>query len=236
MRRKRRSSESRRIRRSSRIRTSKCGANAIFGDSPPSSIGPPRGTERALRLQRPTCYDSRRNIAWTPSTASQRATARLQPLCDTPAVAALGPEGRRYVLIQTCLRFMNETVLLETDVVARLAADLANRPHRVALSAPVGQVALTIAVDEAYHAFAAREFIGQIREVSGIEPVDPQTTCGLALALEATLRVTPETLRDDVRVAALCIAENSITAEILGMTEETPADNPFHIVPAEHLV
>ncbi len=162
--------------------------------------------------------------------------ARLQPLCDTPAVAALGPEGRRYVLIQTCLRFMNETVLLETDVVARLAADLANRPHRVALSAPVGQVALTIAVDEAYHAFAAREFIGQIREVSGIEPVDPQTTCGLALALEATLRVTPETLRDDVRVAALCIAENSITAEILGMTEETPADNPFHIVSAEHLV
>jgi rubrerythrin len=187
--------------------------------------------ERASTVRSTKRYALTRDIA-----GEHLFPARLQPLCDAPAVAALGPEGRRYVLIQTCLRFMNETVLLETDVVARLAADLANRPHRVALSEPVRQVALTIAVDEAYHAFAAREFIGQIREVSGIEPVDPQTVCGLALALEATMRVTTEERRDDLRVAALCIAENSITAEILGMTEETPADNPFHIVAAEHLV
>lgn len=162
--------------------------------------------------------------------------ARLQPLCDTPAVVALGPDARRFVLIQTCYRFMNEIALLETDVVGRLVCDLANRPHRVALSAPVRQVALTVAVDEAYHAFAAREFIAQVREATGIAPVEPQTQCGLELAVGATTQAVAEELHDDVRVVALCIAENSITAEIFGMTEETAPDNPFHIVSEEHLV
>ena len=158
--------------------------------------------------------------------------ARLQPLCDSPLVAALGPDARRFVLVQTCYRFMNEIALLETDVVAGLASDLANRPHRVALSEPVRQVALTIAVDEAYHAFAAREFITEVREATGIEPLEPQIVCGLEPAVESTTRAVAEDLGDAARLVALCIAENSITAEIFGMTEETLPDNPFHIVSA----
>src|SRR5207237_8684797 len=107
---------------------------------------------------------------------------------------------------------------------------------RVALSEPVRQVALTIAVDEAYHAFAAREFITEVREATGIEPLEPQIVCGLEPAVEATTRAVAEDLGDDARLVALCIAENSITAEIFGMTEETLPDNPFHLVSAEHLV
>jgi hypothetical protein len=45
----------------------------------------------------------------------------------------------------------------------------------------------------------------------------------------------PAELRDDFAVMALCMAENSITAEVLGITQDTPADNPFHIVSDEHL-
>jgi hypothetical protein len=162
--------------------------------------------------------------------------ARLQPLCDVPAVGALGPAARRFILIQTCYWFMNEIALLETDVVSQLASDLANRPHRIDLSAPVRQVALTIAVDEAYHAFAAREFNAQVEATTGIRPVSMQRHCGLETAVAATQRATSEDLHDDLRVLMLCIAENSITSEILGMTEETPPDNPFHIVSEEHLV
>jgi hypothetical protein len=187
--------------------------------------------------ERASTVRSAKRYALAPDVAGEDLfPARLQPLCDSPAVAALGPDARRFVLVQTCYRFMHEVALLETDVVAGLASDLANRPHRVALSEPVRQVALTIAVDEAYHAVAAREFVTQVRAATGIEPLGPQAVCALEGAVAATTGAVAAALRDDVRVVTLCIAENSITAEIFGMTEETLPDNPFHIVSAEHLV
>lgn len=160
----------------------------------------------------------------------------LQPLCDVPAVAARGADARRFVLIQSCYHFMEEIALLETDVVVRLAGDVANRSHRVELSPAVRQVALTVAVDEAYHAFAAREFIEQVREATGVAPMERQVRCQLTVALAAAQAVTPTALHDELGLVALCVAENSITQEVLGMTQEAVAGSPFHTVSAEHMV
>lgn len=160
----------------------------------------------------------------------------MQPLCDAPAVVARGPEARRFVLVQSCYDFMNEIALLESDVVSRLSSSLAHRAHRVAMSEPVRHVALTVGVDEMYHSLAAREFIGQVRSVTGIVPVGLRQHSFLERAVDATLARFSDELHDDVRVIAVCIAENSITAEILGYAEGTTPDDPFHIVSEEHLV
>jgi hypothetical protein len=159
--------------------------------------------------------------------------AALQPLCQHPAV---GPEARRFILAQTLYWMQEEIALLEVDVVSRLASDVANRPHRVALPASVRQVALTVAVDEVYHAFAAREFAEQVEHATGIRPMDPPRKCGLDRALAAALAVTPRAMHDDVGLAVLCIAENSITSEIFGMVEGSEPGTAFHIVSEEHLV
>jgi len=160
----------------------------------------------------------------------------LQPWCDVPAVADRGADARRFLLIQSCYHFMEEIALLETDVVSRLAADVANRPHHVDLSPAVRQVALTVAVDEAYHAFAAREFIQQVRDATGVAPLDRPGVCQLTVALAAALAATPTELHDEFGLVALCMAENSITNEVLGMTQEAVVGTPFHTVSVEHMV
>ena len=160
----------------------------------------------------------------------------MQALCREPEVVALGPAARRFLLVQSAYRYMNEIALLEVDVVSRLATDVANRPHRVDLSPTVRQVAMTIAVDEAYHAFAAREFTAGVEALTGIAPLELSRRCTLEGAIAATVGEVPESARDDVRLLLLCVAENSITAEIFGLTEETAPNNPFHIVTVEHLV
>lgn len=170
------------------------------------------------------------------TTADELFPERLQPLCLFPEVIALGPDARRFLLIQACYALMNEITLLEVDAVSRLATDVANRPHRVALSPAVRQVALTVAIDEAYHAFAAREFMAQVEAATALPPQGLLGRATLEAAIAGTLAVTADELRDDVSVVMLCIAENTVTAEIFGMTEDTPPDNPFHIVSAEHLV
>ena len=160
----------------------------------------------------------------------------LQSFCRDPAVVALGAEARRFILVQGCLFFCHEIALVETDVVSGLATALANRPQRVELSAPVRQVALTIAVDEAYHAFAAREFVEQVEQATGLRTIAPPDRCGLELALRAGHAETPREALDMFDVLTLCIAENTITADILGLKQETAPDNPFHVALEEHLV
>lgn len=161
--------------------------------------------------------------------------AVLEPLCLHREVAALGAEARQFILVQACYELMNEIALLETDVVSQLASDLANRRHRVPLSAAVRQAALTVTVDEAYHAFAAREYMEQVQRVTGIAPQALRRHCHLAAVVPLVRKHLPSELHDDFHVMALCMAENSITAEVLGITQGTPPDNPFHIVSEEHL-
>src|SRR5687768_7469708 len=109
--------------------------------------------------------------------------AVLEPLFLHPEVAALSDEARQYIAVQACYQFMNNIALLETDVVGQLASDLANRPHRVPVSPSMRQAALTVTVDEAYHAFAAREYIEQVERVTGIEPLALSADCHYATVL-----------------------------------------------------
>jgi hypothetical protein len=161
--------------------------------------------------------------------------AVLEPLFCHPEVAALSQQAREFIAVQACYQFMNNIALLETDVVGQLASDLANRPHRVPVSRAMRQAALTVTVDEAYHAFAAREYMEQVERVTGIAPLALSSDCHYASLVPRVRARVPAELHDDFHVMALCMAENSITAEVLGITQGTPPDNPFHIVTDEHL-
>ena len=160
----------------------------------------------------------------------------MDPLTAHPRVAERGPDARRFLLTQAAYTFMEEIALLETDTVALLAASLAHRPHRVPLSPAVREAALTVSVDEAYHAFAASEFIHRATELTGIAPMAPLTSpAQVGIAHAAARANLPAAVGDDWDIVALCIAENVVTHEVLGMTRDTPPTNAFHIACEEHL-
>lgn len=162
---------------------------------------------------------------------------QLQPLAGHPLVEARGPAARREVLARTACLWQGDIGSLEVEVVADLCGRLANRGPGCAIPDSARQVALTVATDEAYHAFVAREFIADVGRVTGYDcPAISDSEPALVKAVRVTCEQTPDELRREVETMVLCFAEHFVTESLFGLTKETEPDNAFHCAIREHLV
>lgn len=158
------------------------------------------------------------------------------PLLEHPEIRALGAEAQGFLILQTCYTLFNDIAVLETDEVGTLCADLAHRERRVEIPMAVRQVALTVATDEAYHAFAAREYVDRIAGLTGIQPLSLKGVGGLGAAMKAGRTTVPQDHVDDLDVVMLCLAENMLTAEVMLLHHEAIAHSSFARVQGEHLM
>ena len=160
----------------------------------------------------------------------------MQPLTSEPEVQELGKAAVRTLELQTFHNFLDDIARGEIDGVTALCGRLANDEFSVSFPNSARQVALTVATDEAYHAFIARKYMKEIETVFGVEPVDlPAKKSLIDCALAWVETKAPESLKQDFRVVTLCFAEHLITHELLDMKRDSEPGNAFHHVLSEHL-
>ena len=163
--------------------------------------------------------------------------AAMAPVLHHPAVARLDADAKRLFLTCMAYDFQGGVADIEVDLVADLCGRLAGAELGIELPRSARQVALTIGTDEFYHAYAAREFVDDVRRHTGIEPTPMQSAEEpVCLAVAYVRDTAPAELRSLAETMALCFAENVITEELFGMSRDTPAGSPFHVVVREHLV
>ncbi|SMF12108.1 P-aminobenzoate N-oxygenase AurF [Tistlia consotensis] len=170
-------------------------------------------------------------------TARELFPARLQPLAAHRLVRSRGAGTARELLIRTAYQWQSDIAALEVEVVADLCGKLANEGPGCAIPDSTRQVALTIATDETYHAFVAREFIADVERVTGFEPPAlPGSEPALVKGVRVTREGSPAELRREVETMALCFAEHFVTESLFGLSKETEPDNAFHVAVREHLI
>ena len=160
----------------------------------------------------------------------------MQPLANEPEVRALGKAAVRTLELQTFHNFLDDIARGEIDGVTAMCGRLANDEFSVSFPDSARQVALTVATDEAYHAFVAREYMKEIETVLGVEPVGvPPKSSAVDCALEWVETKAPDALKHDFWVITLCFAEHLITHELLDFKRDSEPGNAFHHVLSEHL-
>ncbi|MCF8480084.1 MAG: diiron oxygenase [Rhodospirillum sp.] len=185
-----------------------------------------RSTVRAMTRYRPSQADS--HVPLLPE--------GFVPLVDEPEVQAMGPEVKRLLVTQACYRIMDGIALIETDMICECCRDLAHRSQLVEVPALARQVALAIHTDEGYHSFAAREFMDELTEITGIQPDGRLEDCSSRLGLDAVLAQLSPELHGAFRMVALSLTENLVTDEVIGLVKETELISPFHLNLREHLM
>ena len=156
-----------------------------------------------------------------------------QPLCFHPIVQSLGPSAAEYILVQSSFRFMasvfeHETKIV-TDVVQKLAYGLLPIPESMK------QELLSVVIDELYHGYVARDFIDQVATATGVKPLLFSKDSKIGCALDKAKAKVPAPLKDHMSAVAVCIIENVITHEIIGI-DNCPGVNPFfYAVNRDHL-
>lgn len=159
-----------------------------------------------------------------------------QPLCVHPIITALGSEAEKFILIQSAYKFMYEIAMLETEMVNSAATKVAN--NRLPFNFPddLRHDALTVVIDEAYHAFVAIDFMKQIEARTGIKPIAMPTQSPNTIAIELVDARLPKTLHDSFELIAVCISEHTLTKELINIGKEGKALKSFSEVMADHVL
>src|SRR6056297_2995018 len=85
-----------------------------------------------------------------------------QPLCFHPLIQTLGSDAIDFILIQSAYKFMWDIAQIETNIVNEVAEKIANNRYPIPFPESLTFSALTVLVDESYHAYVARDFMNQL--------------------------------------------------------------------------
>lgn len=159
-----------------------------------------------------------------------------QPVSEHPKVIALGHQAVNYVLAQSTYKYMYEIGLLETKYVIDCGLKIVNDQIMPGAASEIDKLdALTIVIDEGYHAHVALDFIIQMKNKVGIAPLQVPQTNGNLDAVGRAFALLPEQAHRDFELLSVCLAEHTLTKDLLSIGKEKDATRTFTQVMTDHV-
>ena len=162
------------------------------------------------------------------------------PLCRQPLVLSATflkhcPQWRDFVLVQSFYKFINDVVIFETEIVDKTARSIAKNRFSLPFPLACRYDAMTVVVDEDYHALVALDFLQQAVQMTGIQPLDLPGQIELGRALPAAQAQVPVYLHDAVELIGVAIAENTVTHDVAAFSKDASVKSSVRGLMADHL-
>ena len=157
-----------------------------------------------------------------------------QILSEHPKVQELGYKGVAYVLTQSAYQYMYEIGLLETRFVIDCSLNIINNVITGA-SEEEKLDALTVVIDEGYHAHVAMDYIIQMKTLSGVEPLEVPQTNGNLSAVKRAFELLPAHVHNDFQLISVTLAEHTLTKDLISIGREKDASAAFTKVMTDHV-
>ncbi|MFJ5235960.1 diiron oxygenase [Pseudomonas neuropathica] len=159
-----------------------------------------------------------------------------QPLVLSETFLRECSQQRDFVLVQTLYKFINDVVIFETEIVDKTARSIAKNRFAVAFPFACRYDAMTVVVDEDYHALVAMDFMQQTVAMTGIEPIQLPDQIELSRAVPAAVALAPEHLRSAVELICVAIAENTVTGDVAAFARDDTVKPSIKGLMADHLL
>lgn len=159
-----------------------------------------------------------------------------QPLVLSETFLRECPQQRDFALVQTLYKFINDVVIFETEIVDKTARSIAKNRFAVAFPFACRYDAMTVVVDEDYHALVAMDFMQQTVAMTGIEPIQLPDEIELSRAIPAAVALAPEHLRSAVELICVAIAENTVTGDVAAFARDDSVKPSIKGLMADHLL
>lgn len=159
-----------------------------------------------------------------------------QPLALAATFVAECAHLRDYVLVQSLYKFINDVVIFETEIVDRTARNIAKNRFAVPFPFACRYDAMTVVVDEDYHALVAMDFMQQAQALTGIEPIALPGEIELSRAIPAAVALAPAHLRDAMELICVAIAESTVTNDVAAFARDDTVKQSVKGLMADHLL
>lgn len=126
-------------------------------------------------------WERRATIRTRPRRLLENDNKLIFPVCRQPLVLSATfvehcPQWREFVLVQSFYKFINDVVIFETEIVDKTARAIAKNRFSLPFPLACRVDAMTVVVDEDYHALVALDFLQQTVALTGIAPsICPRT-------------------------------------------------------------
>lgn len=159
-----------------------------------------------------------------------------QPICIHPLVTAKGEEIIKYILIQTVNSFSHNIAILETEFVNNGALMIANNKFEFCtFPLDLCHDALSIIVDEAYHAYVALDFLKQLSGVTNVELLPTPNDTTVFRGVNAVKAEISNKYHSAMELIAVCIGEHVLTKELITFKAEENVSPTFQAVMTDHV-
>ena len=186
-------------------------------------------------------WESRATIRTRPRRVLENDDKLIYPLSRQPLVLSETflrecPQQRDFALVQTLYKFINDVVIFETEIVDKTARSIAKNRFALAFPFACRYDAMTVVVDEDYHALVAMDFMQQTVAMTGITPIDLPEEIELSRAIPAAVALAPEHLRSAVELICVAIAENTVTGDVAAFAKDDTVKQSIKGLMADHLL
>jgi len=186
-------------------------------------------------------WESRATIRTRPRRLLEDDQRLIYPLSRQPLVLSETflrecPQQRDFALVQTLYKFINDVVIFETEIVDKTARSIAKNRFAVAFPFACRYDAMTVVVDEDYHALVAMDFMQQTVALTGIEPIPWPDEIELSRAIPAAVALAPQHLRSAVELICVAIAENTVTGDVAAFARDDSVKPSIKGLMADHLL
>jgi hypothetical protein len=185
-------------------------------------------------------WERRATIRTRPRRLLENDDRLIYPLCRQPLVLTATflehcPQWRDFVLVQSFYKFINDVVIFETEIVDKTARSIAKNRFSLPFPRACRVDAMTVVVDEDYHALVALDFLQQTVEMTGIQPLELPGQIELSRALPAARALAAPHLRDAVELIGVAIAENTVTHAVAAFSKDDSVKPSIRGLMADHL-
>ncbi|WP_160109856.1 diiron oxygenase [Pseudomonas izuensis] len=186
-------------------------------------------------------WESRATIRTRPRRVLENDDKLIYPLSRQPLVLSETflrecPQQRDFALVQTLYKFINDVVIFETEIVDKTARSIAKNRFDVPFPYACRYDAMTVVVDEDYHALVAMDFMQQTVAMTGITPLDLPDEIELSRAIPAAVALAPPHLRSAVELICVAIAENTVTGDVAAFAKDDTVKQSIKGLMADHLL
>lgn len=186
-------------------------------------------------------WESRATIRTRPRRLLENDNKLIYPLSRQPLVLSETflrecPQLRDFALVQTLYKFINDVVIFETEIVDKTARSIAKNRFAVEFPFACRYDAMTVVVDEDYHALVAMDFMQQTIALTGITPIELPDEIELSRAIPVAVALAPEHLRSAVELICVAIAENTVTGDVAAFAKDDTVKQSIKGLMADHLL
>lgn len=159
-----------------------------------------------------------------------------QPLLVHPLLQTLKKEDRQFILIQSLYKYMNDIANIEKDIINHVCYKITKDDYFVSFTHEMKHDALSIIIDESYHAYVALDFMAQVEEYTNVKPIGLPSHTELSDAIRDLSVSLDSLVRNNFEFIAVCIAEHALTNDLIAVAKSKDVCKTFYYVMHDHVL